>query len=234
MYNIIMNIFETLSQNIIYLIKDNMWIGPVFSLVAGIFTSLTPCALSNIPLVTGYISAVDKRYDTKKALMLSIVFAAGAAVTFLVLGIAASEVGNVLKHIEFIHIIFGAVMILMALQTWEIINIIPHIHVSASSNHGNFIGVFITGLIGGLFSSHCAIPAILLILALAHQNGSLAWIALMLLFYSAGHGIIIIIAGISAGFTSRLESGAADKTTHIFRIFLGFIMAAIGIYMIVG
>lgn len=223
-----------LSQSVIYLIKDNMWIGPVFSLVAGIFTSLTPCALSNIPLITGYISAGDKKYDTKKSLILSIIFAAGAAVTFLVLGITASEVGNAIGHIEFIHIILGILMILMALQTWEIIHIIPHIHVHTSTKSSGFIGVFITGLIGGLFSSHCAVPVILLILTLASQFSSPLWVVLMLLFYSAGHGIIIIISGTSIGFANKLENGAGEKTARIFKLVLGFIMAAIGIYMIFG
>lgn len=228
------NIFETLSQSIIYLVKDNIWIGPVFSLAAGVFTSLTPCALSNIPLITGYISAGNKKYDTKKAFALSTVFAAGAAVTFLILGIAASGIGNALGHIEFIHIIFGVLMILMAFQTWEIIHIIPHIHIHTATKGGGFIGVFITGLIGGIFSSHCAVPAILLILTLASQSSSHLWTVLMLLFYSAGHGIIIIISGTSVGFANRLENGAGDKSAHIFRIVLGIIMAAIGIYMILG
>ena len=97
-----------------------------------------------------------------------------------------------------------------------------------------FIGVFITGLIGGLFSSHCAVPVILLILTLASQFSSPLWVVLMLLFYSAGHGIIIIISGTSIGFANKLENGAGEKTARIFKLVLGFIMAAIGIYMIFG
>lgn len=88
---------ETFSRNIIEMIDGNLWVGPLFALIAGIFTSLTPCALSNIPLVTGYVTADgDEIKDNRRALLLSITFAAGAAVTFICLGFIASAVGHVI------------------------------------------------------------------------------------------------------------------------------------------
>jgi thiol:disulfide interchange protein len=59
------------------LIASSGWLAPLLALVAGILTSLTPCALSGIPLVVGYVGGTGQR-STKRAFLLSIVFAIGA------------------------------------------------------------------------------------------------------------------------------------------------------------
>ena len=43
------NLLVSLSESI----QIGTWLSPVIALVAGIITSLTPCALSQIPLVLG-------------------------------------------------------------------------------------------------------------------------------------------------------------------------------------
>jgi cytochrome c biogenesis protein CcdA len=57
------------------------------ALIAGVLTSFTPCSLSSIPLVIGYVGGVGQR-DVKKSFLLSVTFAAGAAVTFTVLALS--------------------------------------------------------------------------------------------------------------------------------------------------
>lgn len=228
------NIFETLSQSIINLIEGNLWVGPVFALAAGIFTSLTPCAMSNIPLITGYVTVEDDQCDTKKALLLSLLFAAGAAFTFTFLGLLAAGTEHAVGHSEILHTLLGILMILMAFQMWDIIHIIPHFHHHENGRKKGFIGVFLTGMIGGLFSSHCAIPVVLMLMTLASQSSNYLMGILLLLFYSIGHGIIIIVAGTSIGFSHKLENGATDKTAHIFKLIIGIFMMLIGIYMIFG
>jgi len=36
-------------------ISTNIWLAPLFALLAGLLTSFTPCALTSIPLVIGYV-----------------------------------------------------------------------------------------------------------------------------------------------------------------------------------
>ena len=47
-------------------ISSNMWLAPILAVVAGILTSFTPCALSTVPLIIGYVGGVGER-STKKA-----------------------------------------------------------------------------------------------------------------------------------------------------------------------
>ena len=107
-------------ENLSELITKSGWLAPLLALVAGILTSFTPCSLSSIPLVIGYVGGIGQR-DTKRALWLSVTFAAGAAVTFTVLGVVASLAGRLMgTTASWWYIILGILMILMALQTWGI------------------------------------------------------------------------------------------------------------------
>lgn len=224
---------ETLAGNITQMIQGNLWIGPLFALIAGIFTSLTPCALSNIPLITGYVTVDGAEiHDNKKAFLLSLTFAAGAAVTFICLGFLASAIGHVIGHSEVLHTILGILMLLMALQMWGVIHLIPHMHNIGGNGKQGFIGAFFVGMIGGIFSSHCAAPVILMLLAIAAESGNYLLGALLLFCYSVGHGIIIVAAGTSVGFANRLDGNAADKTGKVFKGVLGTLMLLIGIYML--
>ena len=66
---------------------------PIAAFIAGVITSLTPCSLSQVPLVLGYIG---KEASPKKAFRLALVYAAGSAVTFTAFGVAASLFGMLL------------------------------------------------------------------------------------------------------------------------------------------
>lgn len=112
-------------ENLSILITEKVWLAPLLALLAGVLTSFTPCSLSSIPLVVGYVGGTGQR-DTKRAFRLSVVFATGAAVTFTVLGVIASLAGRLIgTSASWWYIILGILMVLMALQTWGIYEIIP-------------------------------------------------------------------------------------------------------------
>lgn len=115
------------------MIQKYMWVAPILALLAGVLTSLTPCSLSSVPMVIAYIGGSAKK-DTKKAFRLSLTMAAGLAITFLAFGSVASVVGHFMHEIGTWWFVFlGIVMILMALQIWDVIHILPnHPH-----DHGN-------------------------------------------------------------------------------------------------
>ena len=79
------------------LIRESVWIAPLLAFAAGILTSFTPCSLSSVPLVIGYVGGTGQK-DTKKAFKLSLVFALGTAVTFTVFGVIASLAGRLMGN----------------------------------------------------------------------------------------------------------------------------------------
>lgn len=113
-------------NNLAQLIQKYMWIAPLLSLAAGVITSFTPCSLSSVPMVIAYIGGSAQK-DTKKAFRLSLTMAGGLAVTFLVFGSLASLIGHYMHEIgAWWYGLLGIIMILMALQIWGIIRVIPN------------------------------------------------------------------------------------------------------------
>lgn len=78
-------------------VADKLWLAPVIAIVSGVLTSLMPCSLSTIPLVIGFVGGQDLPQNGKssrRALLLSILFAVGSTVTFCILGMLASALGG--------------------------------------------------------------------------------------------------------------------------------------------
>lgn len=221
-------ILESLSE----LITKSGWLVPLLALVAGILTSFTPCSLSSIPLVIGYVGGIGRR-DTKRAFWLSVTFAAGSAVTFTVLGVVASLAGRLMgASASWWYIILGVLMILMALQTWGIYEIIPSSYLIAKNKRRGFVGAFIAGILGGIFSSPCSTPVLIALLAIVAGKGSIIWGILLLLLYSIGHGILAMVAGTSIGFVQKLSSSEKyGKASIVLKIVMGSLILLIGFYM---
>ncbi|MEA4972463.1 Thiol:disulfide interchange protein DsbD [bioreactor metagenome] len=221
-----------LLENISKIMIDSPWIAPFFAFAAGIITSFTPCSLSSIPLVIGYVGGTGER-DVKRAFKLSLTFVIGSAVTFTVLGVIASTAGRLIGNSANLwYIILGVLMILMALQTWGIFEIIPSSYLLSKNTKKGFIGAFIAGLLGGIFSSPCSTPVLIALLAIVAGKGSLLWGILLLLLYSAGHGILAVVAGTSVGFVQKLsQSEKYGKVSAFLKFIMGSIILLIGFYM---
>lgn len=219
-------------ENLSQLIQTSGWLAPLLALLAGILTSFTPCSLSSIPLVIGYVGGTGQK-DTKRAFRLSLTFAAGAAVTFTVLGVIASIAGRLMgTSASWWYIILGALMVLMALQTWGIFEIIPSSYLISKNTKKGFAGAFIAGILGGVFSSPCSTPVLIALLAIVAGKGSIVWGILLLLLYSIGHGVLAIIAGTSIGFVQKLSSSERyGKASTILKIVMGALILLIGFYM---
>ena len=105
---------DALLEQLSVLIKESFWLAPLLALLAGILTSITPCALSSIPLIVGYVGGTGQN-DTKKAFRISLVFALGSAVTFTTLGVFASMAGKLIgTSATWWYLVLGILMVLMA------------------------------------------------------------------------------------------------------------------------
>ncbi len=214
------------------LITESLWLAPLLALLAGVLTSVTPCALPVIPLVIGYVGG-SKSNDPKKAFRLSLIFALGLTVTFTVLGTVASLVGKLMGASgKWWYIVLGILMVLMALQTWEVYNFIPSTYLTDKSTRKGYIGAFIAGILGGVFSSPCATPVLVVLLGIAARSGNIAWGVLLLLLYSIGHGVLIVAAGTSVGFVKKVTSSEKyGLFSKALKYIMGGIILLIAFYM---
>jgi cytochrome c-type biogenesis protein len=214
------------------MISNHFWLAPVLALFAGILTSFMPCSLSSVPLVIGYVGGYAGN-DTKKAFRYSLVFCLGMSVTFAALGTAASLLGKMVQGTgSWWFIVLGVLMVLMALQTWELVNIIPQPGVMDRHKRRGYIGAALAGLLGGLFASPCATPVLVALLAMVAKEGNLLWGILLLLMYSLGHSALIMIAGTSVGFVKKVSSSEKyGRFNKLFKIVMGILILLLGLYM---
>ena len=90
---------DTWLSQIAEVIQNNFWLAPFLALLAGVLTSVTPCSLSSVPLVIGYVGGVGEK-NTKRAFAYSVIFSAGTAVTFVTLGIICRQTdGNIFSSL---------------------------------------------------------------------------------------------------------------------------------------
>jgi len=214
------------------IIGVNLWIAPLLALLAGALTSVTPCSLSSVPLIIGYVGGVGER-NTKKAFAYSAVFSLGTAVTFVALGIIATSAGKLMGTSSPVwYMLLGVLMVLMALQTWEIFNFIPSVNLFSRSKKRGFAGAFLAGILGGIFSSPCSTPVLIALLAIVAGEGNLLWGILLMLLYSIGHSALVMVAGTSVGFVQKINSSENyNKAATIMKMVMGTAILLIGLYM---
>lgn len=233
---------EAFLQTLAQRIAAAPWLAPLIAAVSGFLTSLMPCSLSGIPLIIGYVGGsadAGDRSSTKRAFCLSLLFALGSTVTFCVLGLLASALGELLEHSETVmRIVMALLLFVMAIQMWGIINIIPSgSSVLAKSRLRGGFGAFVAGLLAGLFASHCAIPVVVALMAIAvnASGGGRIYGFVLLLIFSVGHAVLSVVAGTSVGFVQKLmASKNYERISRIIRIVLGVLIMLIAVYLLIS
>lgn len=213
------------------IISEGSGLAPVIALAAGVITALTPCSLSQLPLVLAYVGG---EASPKRAFRLSAVYSAGLAITFTALGIAAALMGHLIGNAGKIwYLILGVLMILMSLQITGIFNIIPSTFLSAMNRKRGYAGALIAGILGGVFSSPCSTPVIIVLLSLIAAEGTLIKGALYMLLYALGSSCLALLLGASPSLIRKLgRSEKMHMLSTVLNIILGIIVLAIGLYML--
>lgn len=216
------------------MMENNLWFWPGMAFIVGLLISLTPCSLASIPMIISIVSGT-KNHSKKRAFYLSVIFALGMATVYSALGAFASALGEVLHHLgAWWYYLLGTLLILMALQIVGIINIIPGSHSHIRAKGRGKTGAFLTGMMGGLFASHCALPVLVVLLALSANKGNILSGVVLLLSFALGHSVFVILAGTYA---SVLEKIAGDpkyhKAENYIRIFIGVAVLLLALYLII-
>lgn len=224
MNDLLMTLSNTMTQN--------PWLAPLLAFIAGILTSFMPCSLAGIPIIIGYVGGSGEK-NTKRAFLLSLTFVFGNAITFTILAVLAVLAGRLIgNHSGLWYIFLGVLMVMMALQTWGVVEFIKPASLTRFSKKTGFLGAFLAGILGGAFSSPCATPVLVALIAIVSGGGSLAWGVLLFFLYSLGHGILALLAGTSVGFVQTITSSDKYFTwSKIIKVVLGLLILLIGFYM---
>lgn len=171
---------------------------PPLAVLAGAISFSSPCCL---PLIPGYLSYVSglpvsdlgRREARALTLRAALLFVAGFTTVFTALGISFALVGSaLLRNVPLIVRVSGIVIILMGLAMMGALRV-PFLYrerrfdlaTVPSGPHA----AFVLGMAFAFGWAPCIGPVLATILATAAATQTVAWGAILLVFYSLGLGI---------------------------------------------
>ncbi|MFY8257319.1 cytochrome c biogenesis CcdA family protein [Clostridium perfringens] len=215
-------------------ISNNIFLAIILSFFAGVVASFSPCTLSSIPLLIGYVQGSEVK-DNKKAFKYSLIFSIGLGITFTVIGLLTALIGKAfLGAGKFWYIILAFIMIGSGLQVLDVINLFGDKKDACkiTKRREGILDVFFLGILSGILTSPCATPIMAAIIAFIAASGNLVIGMIMLLMYSLGHSVLIILAGTSFGLVEKIAySENGKKIGRVLKNILGTIIILVGLYL---
>ena len=169
---------------------------------AGFISFLSPCVL---PIIPGYISyitgkSLDEIEQNRRIVLLkTVTFSLGFSFVFIILGIAASFIGNVLIFFgNELRIAAGIIIIIFSLNLLGFLNfsfLNQDKHFETGSYKDNYIFPFLVGAAFAFGWTPCIGPVLGSILALSATEATISKGVVLLSMYSLGLAIPFILSG---------------------------------------
>ncbi len=227
------SLFDALSR----MLLASAWVGLAGAFLWGIASILlSPCHLAGIPLVVGFISR-QKEPVSRRAWLLSGLFALGSLVTIAIIGLITGLLGRILGDLgSYAKYIAAALFLFFGLY---LIGVVPLPSGSLGSiriQGTGAITAFFFGLVFGAALGPCAFAFLAPIIGIALQAASHDTTLGVGLFaaFAIGHCLVIILAGsISAWVRRYLRWSDSSKGLKVLRKVCGVLVIAAGAYLIV-
>ncbi len=216
-------------------------IGLFAALLAGMVSFLSPCVL---PLVPGYLSAVSgmsvqelEDGDWRRVLAPSLIFVASFSLVFILLGLTATQIGEVLSdHRKLLDKIAGTLIILMGIlfvASFFVTRLSREWHLDSLMARAGKGGPLVAGAAFAIAWTPCIGPTLGAILGAAALSSSAPRGALLLAVYSAGLAIPFLLTALAF---NRMTTAFAVVKRHYSVIIAvgGLILIAMGILILTG
>ena len=158
---------------------------------------LSPCHLSSIPLIVGYVVRLGPA-DARRTVGISIIFASGMLITISLIGIATAALGRVMGDVGvWGNLIVAAVFLVVGLYLMDIVKLSWDSFPVRPVGGKPWIAAFLLGLTFGIGLGPCTFaylaPVLSVVLNMAAT--SLASAGLLMAAFAIGHCSVIIGAG---------------------------------------
>ena len=201
---------------------------------------LSPCGISLIPLVVGYVANTDTPSHFK-AFKISCAFCIGIIINLMLIAFITSGIGMLLGGYErFLTLITAAVFIIMGLHIMGLIHV-KFLGMSSrvkGTESQSMKGAIVLGIISGLAVGPCNIGYVSPVLSVAMSEASqgLAGAIILVLCYALGYCTVLVFAGTFAQiFSYYLQSDEDSVLTWMVKavnILCGIALVIGGIYLI--
>ncbi len=205
----------------------------------GILSFASPCVLPLLPVYLSYLSGGTEIYSKKKLAVNSLLFALGIGITFFLLGLGATSLGNLIfKNRSFFLILGGILVVFFGLLQFGFLGKSffqqeKRLPFNASKIKSSQGAAFLLGFVFSFSWTPCVGPALASILVMAANSQTKANGMFLILCYTLGFALPFVLAGIFASpVLSFLKNhkNIAKWTSKIG----GIILIVAGIFMIVS
>lgn len=179
------------------------------SFLGGLVASVSPCSLSMLPLIIGYVGGYGDEKPLKTFIQM-IFFVIGASIVFSIIGIICALTGKIFIGNPYFALIAASVILIMGLNIVGILDFqLPVLIKQMPQNNFNneFLYPILLGAAFALIGTPCSTPILASIMAFASISAKISHSVIMLFLFSLGQGLIFILAGV---ITAKLKT-SGDK-----------------------
>ena len=215
--------------------------GLSIAFLGGLASFLSPCVFALVPAYIGYLSgrSVGSHEDNRLyTLSHGVAFVLGFSTVFILLGLGASAIGNLLFDMRpYLTKIGGVVVVLFGLHMTGIIRI-PFLQYDVRRQQApdrklGYISSFLLGVFFSAGWSPCVGPILGTILTLSLSTGSLTQGFWLLVAYSAGLAIPFLVAAVEIGLVTSFIKKYGNIVRYV-EIAMGVVMIVIGLLLFFG
>ena len=207
--------------------------------LAGVLISFTPCVYPVIPITLAYIGARG-RGSKWRGFVLSLIYVAGMAVTYTILGAVAALSGKLFGQIQshpWTYFLIGNLCVLMGLSMLGVftfnVRTPGFITREPPRKRGKgVVGSFLVGAASGLVIGPCTAPALAVILGYAATRENVAYASSLMFVFAFGMGTLLILVGTFAGLLAAIPR-SGPWMVRVSRIF-GWILLGAGEYFLIN
>jgi cytochrome c-type biogenesis protein len=196
---------------------------------------LSPCHLSSIPLVVGFIDQ-QGRMSTKRAFAISALFAGGILITIAAVGAVTAAAGRMMGDVgRYGNYFVAAIFFLVGLYLLDIIPLPWSGPGQIGMKRKGLLAAFLLGLIFGIAIGPCTFAYMAPMLAVTFRVASTALLygIILLVAYGIGHCSVIVLAGTSTGLVQRyLNWNEKSRGAVILKRICGVLVLLAGLYLI--
>jgi cytochrome c-type biogenesis protein len=196
---------------------------------------LSPCHLSSIPLIVGFIDR-QGRMATRRTLAISTLFAVGILLTIAAIGAITAAAGRMLGDVgRYGNYFVAAIFFLVGLVLLDVVPMPWSGSGQVGMKRKGLLAAFLLGLVFGVALGPCTFAYMAPMLGVTFKLAStnMAYGVLLLAVYGVGHCSVIVLAGTCTGLVQKyLNWNEKSKGAVILKKVCGVLVLAGGVYLI--
>jgi len=196
---------------------------------------LSPCHLASIPLIVGFIDE-QGRISTKRAFVISALFAVGILITIAGIGAITAAAGRMMGDVgQYGNYFVAVIFFVVGLILLDVIPIPFGGPGQISMKRKGMLAAFILGLVFGIALGPCTFAYMAPMLGVTFKLAStnLLYGILLLLIYGIGHCSVIVFAGTCTELVQRyMNWNEKSRGTVIVKRVCGVLVLLGGIYLV--